>query len=122
MSLSPARQRSHAVIADAGGFTAAASLSHIRIERIDANQQRVTVTLPDGGAQDPQQITARLRVFAVKDGDRIRVEPILPYSQRAVYLAGHVVRPGRVAYTDGMRLSDVLRSYQDMLPEPADSR
>ena len=55
----------------------------------------------------------------MKDGDRIRVEPILPYSQRAIYLAGHVVRPGRLAYTDGMRLSDVLRSYQDMLPEPA---
>ncbi|MGA8528556.1 MAG: SLBB domain-containing protein, partial [Acidobacteriaceae bacterium] len=28
--------------------------------------------------------------------------------------------PGRVPYTDGMRLTDVLRSYRDMLPEPAD--
>ena len=37
------------VIADAGGFTAAASLSHIRIERIDANHQRETVTLHGAG-------------------------------------------------------------------------
>ena len=57
--------------------------------------------------------------FPVKDGDRVKVEPILPYSQRAVYLVGHVARPGRVAYADGMRLSDVIRSYQDLLPEPA---
>jgi len=108
------------VIDDAGGFTPAASLSQIRIERIDANQQRVTVTLPDHGAHSLQTDRTAIDAFQVKDGDRIRVEPILPYSQRAVYLAGHVVRPGRLPYTDGMRLSDVLRSYRDMLPEPAD--
>jgi protein involved in polysaccharide export with SLBB domain len=57
--------------------------------------------------------------FHVEDGDRIRIEPILPYSQRAIYLAGHVARPGRLPYSDGMRLTDVLHSYRDMLPEPA---
>lgn len=108
-----------AVINDAGGMTAAASLDHVRIERIDAHEQRVTVTLPDGAIQDPPGDPNIVSTFEVKDGDRIRVEPILPYSHSAVYLAGHVVRPGRVAYTDGMRLNDVLHSYQDLLPEPA---
>ncbi len=107
------------VIADAGGFTAAASLNHIRVERIDASGERVTVTPLGNDGQSPQAEHEVIASFAVKDGDRIRVEPILPYSQRAVYLAGHVVRPGRRAFTDGMRLSDVLHSYQDMLPEPA---
>ena len=107
------------VIDNAGGTTAAASLSHIIIERIGADQQRETVTLPHTGSQDAQADHAAITSFALKDGDRIRVEPILPYSQRAIYLAGHVVRPGRMAYSDGMHLSDVLRSYQDMLPEPA---
>ncbi len=107
------------VIDDAGGFTAAASISHIRIERIDDQHQRVTVTLPDGGSRGTQEENDAIAKFEVKDGDRIRVEPILPYSQRAVYLAGHVVRPGRLAYSDGMKLSDVIRSYQDLLPEPA---
>ncbi|HZB88285.1 MAG TPA: SLBB domain-containing protein, partial [Terracidiphilus sp.] len=108
------------VIDDAGGFTAAASLNHIRIERIDANLQRVTVTLKDSGGQNPQADRDAANAFQVQDGDRIRIEPILPYSQRAIYLAGHVARPGRLPYNDGMRLSDVLRSYRDMLPEPAD--
>jgi protein involved in polysaccharide export with SLBB domain len=107
------------VISDAGGFTAAASLSHITIERIDANRQRETVTLKVAGAESSQTDRDAIGVFQVKDGDRIRIAPILPYSQRAIYLEGHVVRPGRLPYTDGMRLSDVLHSYQDILPEPA---
>lgn len=107
------------VIEDAGGLTAAASLSHIRIERIGANHQRETVTLAGVDDQDSPSDHTAIGAFSMQDGDRVRVEPILPYSQRAVYLAGHVVRPGRMAYSDGMRLSDVLHSNQDMLPEPA---
>ena len=109
-----------AIISDAGGFTAAASLSHIRIERIDAHNQRETVTLNENGGLNLQASNNAVAAFQVQDGDRIRVEPILPYSQRAVYLVGHVVRPGRLAFTDGMRLTDVLRSDREMLPEPAD--
>jgi protein involved in polysaccharide export with SLBB domain len=108
-----------AVISDAGGLTAAASLGHITIERIDANRERETVTLKIAGTEGSQADRDAIAGFEVKDGDRIRIAPILPYSQRAIYLAGHVVRPGRLPYTDGMRLSDVLHSYQDLLPEPA---
>jgi protein involved in polysaccharide export with SLBB domain len=36
-----------------------------------------------------------------------------------VYLQGHVARPGKLAYRDGMHLADVLKSYRDLLPEPA---
>ena len=107
------------VISDAGGVTAAASLGHITIDRIDSNHQRETVTLKgadDGGSPSEGDAVA---TYKVKDGDRIRIGPILPYSQRAIYLEGHVARPGRLPYTDGMRLSDVLHSYRDMLPEPA---
>jgi protein involved in polysaccharide export with SLBB domain len=107
------------VIDDAGGFTAAASLGHITIERIDANRQRNTVTLHLAGKQSQQADRDAIAAFQVQDGDRIRVEPILPYSEHAIYLEGHVVRPGRLPYADGMRLSDVLHSYRDMLPEPA---
>jgi protein involved in polysaccharide export with SLBB domain len=117
--LRPGETSLQALIDDAGGFTAAASLHHITIERIDVNHQRETVTLPFGKGESPQSDHEAIAAFMVKDGDRIRVEPILPYSQRAVYLVGHVVRPGKLAYTDGMRLKDVLRSYQDLLPEPA---
>ncbi|MGA9461781.1 MAG: SLBB domain-containing protein [Terracidiphilus sp.] len=117
--LKPGETTLASLIEEAGGFTPAASLDHITIERIDANRRRETVTLPV--ADDPALQSNRdaISKFLVMDGDRIHVEPILPYSERAVYLEGHVVRPGRLSYRDGMRLSDVLRSARDLLPEPA---
>jgi len=117
--LKPGESTLASVLDDAGGVTAAASLSHITIERIDVNRQRETVTLKTAGGQDQQADRAAIDRFAVSDGDRIYIAPILPYSERAIYLQGHVVRPGRLPYTDGMKVSDVLRSYQDMLPEPS---
>jgi protein involved in polysaccharide export with SLBB domain len=108
-----------ALLNDAGGFTVAASLGHITIERIDSNRRRETVTLNLPGDQSPQADRAAINVFEVQDGDRVRVEPILPYSDRVVYLEGHVARPGRLPFMDGMRLGDVLHSYRDILPEPA---
>ena len=108
-----------AVLEDAGGATVAAALTHITIERIDANRQRETVGLDSASAGDPESARTAIAAFVVKDGDRVRVAPILPYSERVVYLEGHVVRPGRLSYHDGMNLSDVLHSYQDLLPEPA---
>ena len=108
-----------AVIGDAGGFTAAASLANITIERIDTDKQRETVTLKVSGTENAVSDHAAVAAFQVRDGDRIRVAQILPYSQRAIYLEGHVLRPGRRSFSDGMRLGDVLHSYQDLLPEPA---
>lgn len=98
----------------AGGITVAASFEHISVERIDANLHRETISI-GSFAKDQKALSA----FVVKDGDRIHIAPIVPYSERIVYLEGHVVRPGRHPYHDGMRLSELLTSYQDLLPEPA---
>ena len=108
-----------AVLEEAGGVTVAAALGHITIERIDANQRRQTVSLDTTSSQNPDAELAAIAAFQVKDGDRIRVAPIFPHSESVIYLEGHVSRPGRLAYHDGMRLNDVLQSYQDLLPEPA---
>lgn len=108
------------VLEDAGGAMVTAELAHIIIDRVDANQKRETVSLPLADADNPDAARAALAAFTVHDGDRVHVSPILPYSQRVVYTEGHVVRPGRLAYRDGMQLGDALHSYRDLLPEPAD--
>ena len=107
------------LLEDAGGATVAAALNHITIDRIQANRQRETVSLDAGPEIGGDSVDSRIASFKVKDGDRIHVAPILPYSERAVYVEGHVIRPGKYPYRDGMRLSDVLTSYQDLLPEPS---
>ncbi|HLY42829.1 MAG TPA: SLBB domain-containing protein [Terracidiphilus sp.] len=108
-----------AVLEVAGGMTVAASLEHISVEHIDANQHRETITVRPPAADDPQSYLKAISEFEVHDGDRVHIAPITPFSERVVYLEGHVVRPGRQPYRDGMRLNDVLRSYDDLLPEPA---
>jgi protein involved in polysaccharide export with SLBB domain len=109
-----------AVLEDAGGLTVAASLAHVTIERVVPNQNREEVAVDAGTDSDPKARLSRLRATDVKDGDRIHVAALLPYSEQVVYLQGHVARPGKFAFHEGMRINDVLRSYQDLLPEPAD--
>jgi len=109
----------HGVIEDAGGLLPAAAADQIRVERIDPAAGRLTLTLPHTSSASGDH--AAREAFAVQDGDHIFVGSLLPYSKQVIYLAGHVARPGRVAYRGGMRLSDVLRSQLDLLPEP-DSR
>lgn len=108
------------VLEDAGGTTVSAALGHIVVDRIDANHRRETVSLNLPERSDSESARTAIAAFVVHDGDHVHVSAILPYSQRVIYIEGHVVRPGRKPYRDGMQLSDVLHSYQDLLPEPAD--
>jgi protein involved in polysaccharide export with SLBB domain len=62
----------------------------------------------------------QLATFHVQDEDHVIVRPILPYNEGAVYLDGHVFRPGKYAYREGMTINDLLHSYQDVMPEPAE--
>ena len=103
----------------AGGVLPSGALRHIQVERIQAHQDRVMLSLDLPESDSPEQVTAALENFRVQDGDRIRVSPILPYVQKSVYLDGHVYRPGKYAYHDGMRISDLVHSYSDLLPEPS---
>lgn len=104
---------------DAGGLTVAASLGHITVDRIVANQHREKISIEASEQDKPEKALAHIAAFEVKDGDRIRVDAVLPASEHVVYVQGHVVRPGKVTYRDGMRLTDILTSYKDLLPEPA---
>lgn len=109
-----------AVLNDAGGLTVAASLTHITIERVVANHHREEVAVDAGSDDAPKATSLHLRSIEVKDGDRIHVATVLPYSKQVVYLQGHVARPGKFPFRDGMHINDILHSYQDLLPEPAD--
>jgi polysaccharide export outer membrane protein len=104
----------------AGGILPAAALRHIEVQRLEAHEKRSMLSINVGVTGDPQAVRDRLATFKVQDGDEVHIFPIAPYNTAAVYLQGHVLRPGRYAYTPGMRLTDLLASYQDLLPEPAE--
>ena len=108
------------VLQVAGGLSVDAAIDHIEVERIDANRGRQTIKVPVEPGGDRTTMENALQAFSIMDGDRILVQPIVPWSDRAVYTAGYVVRPGRYPYHDHMLLTDILHSYQDLLPEPSD--
>jgi protein involved in polysaccharide export with SLBB domain len=104
----------------AGGLLVSAAMREVKVERIEEHEQRISMSVhvPEGGTHDA--LVKAIQAFVVRDGDHVSVAPILPYSERAIYIEGHVVRPGKFPYRDDMNLNDVIRSYQDLLPEPSD--
>ena len=103
----------------AGGLLPAAALRHIEVQRIEAHEKQtmLSVDVPEGG--NAAEVRKKLEDFEIHDGDRIRIFPIVPYNQDAIYLEGHVVRPGRYSFRADMRVTDVISEYKDLLPEPA---
>jgi protein involved in polysaccharide export with SLBB domain len=108
------------LLKEAGGLLSSAALARITIERIEAQGHRTTVSLNLPEKSTAESARKAIDSFVIQDGDRVTVAPILPYSEKAIYVEGHVVRPGKFPYRDNMTLNDILRSYQDLLPEPAD--
>jgi protein involved in polysaccharide export with SLBB domain len=102
----------------AGGLLPAAALEHVEVERLVAHQNRTMFSL-DLSEKDGAAAASKLNTFGIQDGDRIHIFPIAPYNDQAIYLQGHVLRPGRYSYREGMKLSDLVSSYSDLLPEPA---
>ena len=103
----------------AGGLLPAAALRHIEVQRLIAHDKQTMLSLDIPDDADAPEITRRLESFEIHDGDRVRIYPIAPYNQDTIYLQGHVARPGRYSYHADMRVTDVISSYKDVLPEPA---
>lgn len=102
----------------AGGSMVTADLKEIHVERVVAHEQRAMLDLQL--PSDHADLVKALSSFQMQDGDNVLISPIPPYNKRKVYLEGHVYRPGSYPYQDGMTINDLVRSYQEVLPEPAD--
>jgi len=106
-------------IALAGGLLPSATLRHIEVQRTVAHEKQTMLTLDVPPGDQPDGAAKRLESFPIQDGDKIRIFPIAPYTQDAVYLEGHVLRPGKYSFKEGMKVTDLVSSYKDLLPEPA---
>jgi len=106
------------VIGMAGGVTVASALTEVKAERIEPHAQRVTIKVPLSAKLSDASANAGSG-FMVQDGDRVYVGTIDPYKNQTVYLEGHVYRPGSYPFTPGMKVTDLVKSYRDVLPEPA---
>ncbi|MGH9493745.1 MAG: SLBB domain-containing protein, partial [Candidatus Sulfotelmatobacter sp.] len=103
----------------AGGLLPTATLRHIEVQRTIAHQKQTMLSLSIPTSDDDAEVTKKLDSFQIQDCDRVRVFPISQGNEDAVYLEGHVIRPGRYSYHDDMRVTDLIPSFKDLLPEPS---
>jgi protein involved in polysaccharide export with SLBB domain len=103
----------------AGGVLPSGTLRHVDVERVENHESRTMLRLDIPETNNQEQVRQALEDFKVQDGDNIKITPILPYADKTVYLDGHVSRPGKFAYRDGMKVTDLIKSYSDLLPEPS---
>jgi protein involved in polysaccharide export with SLBB domain len=103
----------------AGGVLSSGTLRHVDVERVEAHESRTMLRLDIPENNNQESVNKALEDFAVQDGDKIKISPILPYADKTVYLEGHVFRPGKYAFRDGMVITDLIKSYNDLLPEPS---
>lgn len=103
----------------AGGVLPSGTLRHVDVERVESHETRTMLRLDIPENNNEAQVNQALEDFKVQDGDKIKITPILPYAEKTVYLDGYVSRPGKFAYRDGMKVTDLIRSYKDLLPEPS---
>jgi protein involved in polysaccharide export with SLBB domain len=104
----------------AGGVLPTATLTHIEVQRLEAHEKHTMLSLDipasGNGAAETEK---KLAEFPIQPGDTVHVFPIAPFNKDAVYLEGHVLRPGKFSYHQDMKLTEVIASYADLLPEPA---
>src|SRR5258707_13204755 len=101
----------------AGGILPTAALRHIEVQRLEAHEKRTMLSLDLTSTSDPKAVDQQLEAFKIHDGDEVHIFPIAAYNEDALYLQGHVLRPGRYSYKQGMKLTDLISSYSDLLPE-----
>jgi protein involved in polysaccharide export with SLBB domain len=91
----------------AGGFLPKAYRDEALLERIGKKGKSVkSFALRGKGLQT-----------RIQNGDVIKVFSTLDFEENPVLLIGNVKRPGKYAWKKGMRLKDLIKNEQDLLPE-----
>ena len=101
------------VVDIAGGVLPDADGKLTQLERIRPSRLREMINI---------DLTANAgRAAVVDNGDKLHIPAIRPTLENSVVLSGYVFRPGSFEYHAGLRLSDILPSFDELRPN-ADRR
>lgn len=93
----------------AGGLSPDADAKLGQLERILPSRLREM--------QNVDLSVAAGRATLLDNGDKLKIPEIRPTLENSVVLSGYVFRPGQFEYRAGLRLSDVLNSFDELKPE-----
>jgi protein involved in polysaccharide export with SLBB domain len=94
------------VIGLAGGLTAEADRSRLTLTRIDESQRRVVLQVDLASAAG--------KVQGVRSGDVLQVPRLRASLDSGIQVQGHVFTPGVVPFHEGLRLTDVIHSVDEL--------
>jgi protein involved in polysaccharide export with SLBB domain len=94
------------LLSNAGGLDSVASKARISIERIDDHRERSAMEV----AYDPSGLAT-----PVADGDLVRVYAIAPLYRKTISLRGNTANPGRFAWHQGMRVSELIPEKDSLI-------
>jgi polysaccharide biosynthesis/export protein len=93
----------------AGGLTTDADSGRAALVRVDEQRSRVVLNV--------SLDTAGGRSERLRNGDSLRILRLRPTLDSGVTLEGHVFRPGPVAWREGLTLTDVVGSIDELKPD-----
>ncbi len=96
------------VIELAGGLTPEGDPRTAYLTHVDEQKRRVVVNVDLAAAEG--------RAQSIGNGDILRVARLRPTIDSGVAVSGHLYQPGAVAWHEGLRLSDAIRSLDDLKP------
>ena len=91
----------------AGGLTPDADRQKAILTRIDDHQRRIVMPVNLTGMGHPESL---------RNGDLLRVPRLRPTLDSGISLAGHVFVPGNFAWHQGIRISEIVPSVDDLRP------
>lgn len=95
----------------AGGILPTAYLPRIQVDRIDNNQTRTVMDIDAA-----EVLNGRKEDIKIQDGDMVLILSVLEIYKNRVSIEGNVQRPGSYELQDNMRVSDLIRLAEGLLP------
>jgi len=92
----------------AGGVSGFGFGDRVSVERIQDHRRMIAL---DVGLR---RLTNQR--FSIRDGDVVKVNPVLPGRVNTVVISGNVRRPGEYQWYKGMRASDLVKKGEGILP------
>ena len=99
----------------AGGVLPVGYLQNVVIERVEGHKRRVIRSFNLDPSYEMTNINLQI---SLKDGDVVKIYPVHKETREVVYLEGHVKYPREYELRPGMKLRDIISSYDYLLPEP----
>jgi polysaccharide export outer membrane protein len=97
------------IITLAGGFTSDAFPGGARVERITKEWERAFLNVNLSTDEGQKNL--------LRPGDILLVPPVLARYKGGVRVSGHVLRPGDFEWREGLRLTDVIESLDELRPQ-----